>query len=273
MLSLLRKVLPFLPEPSAEVPLVRLEGVIGRSGPTAGRTLSLESIEKALDKAFRVNAPAVALVINSPGGSPVQSRMIHDRIRALAKEKDRRVIAFCEDAAASGGYMIAIAADEIWADASSIVGSIGVVSMTFGAKEAFDKLGLERRVYTAGKHKVRLDPFLEEDPEDVAWLKALQDDLHVEFIDLVRARRGSKLVEGENLFEGEIWLGRKAKSLGIVDDVGHVREVLKDRYGADVRIRAISPLRGLGLSRLLGAGVEMVIEAVLNRLMWMRLGL
>jgi serine protease SohB len=218
-------------------------------------------------------APAVALIVNSPGGSPVQSRLIHERIRALAKTHEKTVFVFCEDLAASGGYLIAVAADEIWADASSIVGSIGVVGAMFGAHEAIEKLGIERRVYTAGKNKMRLDPFRPENPEDVEWVKALQAELHAEFIALVKDRRAGKLKEAETMFEGEVWLGRRAVELGLIDGVGHIREVLKARYGEELRLRNISTAKPPLFARLFNSGADAMVEAIRERLAWGRFGL
>ena len=274
MLNAVRSSLPFVSSPAPVVPVVRLEGMIGRGG-RGSRTLSLAGIEAALDRAFKTkHAPAVALAINSPGGSPVQSRLIHDRLRALAETHEKRVFAFCEDLAASGGYMIALGADEIWVDPSSIVGSIGVVGAMFGVHEAIAKIGVERRVYTAGANKVRLDPFRPEKPEDVVWVESLQRDLHAEFIDLVKARRGLKLKDGEEpLFEGDVWLGRRAKELGLIDDVGHLREVLRERYGEGVRFKRIAPAKPPLLARFLNAGADAAFEVVEERLAWGRFGL
>ncbi len=202
-----------------------------------------------LERAFAFRkARAVALVINSPGGSAVQSHLIHGRIRALAAEHKVPVIAFVEDVGASGGYMIACAADEIVCDPSSIVGSIGVVGATFGLEKAIKKLGIERRVYTAGKNKAMLDPFLPENPEDVKRLKAIQQDIHETFIALVKARRGKKLKGPESaLFSGEYWVGSKAVELGLADRLGDIRAVLRERFGdegrdaLDCRARVVRP--------------------------------
>ena len=192
------------------------------------------------------NAKAVALAINSPGGSAVQSHLIFRRIRELAEEKGIPVIAFVEDVAASGGYMIACAADEIVCDPASIVGSIGVVGASFGFTEAIKKLGVERRLYTAGDHKAMLDPFLPENEDDVRRLKAIQQDIHEMFIDLVRARRGTRLTGLEaNLFSGEYWVAKSAKEFGLVDALGDLRTVLRERYGSDVRMPLITAERSL----------------------------
>src|SRR4051795_9865764 len=201
---------------AAIVPVVRLSGLIGAVTPLRpGMTLA--GVAKMLERAFAMrNAKAVALVINSPGGSPVQSRQIYLRIRQLAAEKKLPVLVFVEDVAASGGYMIACAGDEIFCDPSSILGSIGVVSGSFGFVEAIKKIGVERRVYTAGEHKATLDPFLPENPEDVARLKQLQREIHAIFIAMVKDSRGARLKGADDLlFTGEFWAGEKSVSLGL----------------------------------------------------------
>jgi serine protease SohB len=235
------------------VPVVRLSGVIGFSTPLRPG-LTIASVARMLDRAFAFrNTQAVAISINSPGGSPVQSHLIFQRIRELAAEKKRRVIAFVEDAAASGGYMIACAADEIVADPHSIVGSIGVVGGSFGFNKAIAKLGVERRLYTSGEHKAMLDPFLPEDPDDVARLKKLQQEIHDGFIALVRSRRGGKLNGAEKeLFSGEYWTGVRGLELGLVDALGDLRGVLRQRYGDKVVTPLISAERGWFGRRLPG---------------------
>src|SRR5580658_1108909 len=237
------------------VPVVRLTGVIGFGTPLRPG-LSLASVARTLDRAFATrNAPAVALSINSPGGSPAQSHLIFRRIRELAKEKDRRVIAFVEDAAASGGYMTACAGDEIIADPHSIVGSIGVVSGTFGFDKLIAKYGIERRVYTSGEHKSMLDPFLPENPDDVARLKKLQREIHDSFIALVKSRRGAKLTGPENdLFSGEYWTGRRALELGLIDSIGSLRGVLRERFGDKVATPLVRAERGFLGRRIFSAG-------------------
>ena len=230
----------------AVVPVVRLSGVIGFSTPLRPG-LTLASVARTLDRAFTTRrASAVALLINSPGGSPVQSHLIYRRIRALAAEHKRPVIAFAEDVAASGGYMIACAADEIVCDNSSIVGSIGVVGGSFGFGRLMEKLGIERRLYTSGERKAMLDPFLPEKPEDVERLKAVQREIHEDFIALVKESRGARLTGPENdLFSGEFWTGRKAVTLGIADAIGDMRTVLRQRFGDDVRTPLIAAERSL----------------------------
>lgn len=236
------------------VPVVRLSGVIGISTPFKPG-LTLANVARVLERAFKFRrARAVALVINSPGGSAVQSHLIHARIRQLAAEHKLSVIAFVEDVGASGGYMIACAADEIVCDPSSILGSIGVVGSTFGFEKALKKLGIERRVYSAGKNKAMLDPFLPENPEDVKRLKAIQQEIHDKFIALVKARRGKKLKGPESaLFSGEYWVGSKAVELGLADRLGDIRAILRERFGAKV----VTPLiaeRGWFSRKIPGVG-------------------
>jgi signal peptide peptidase SppA len=273
------------------VPVIRLTGVIGFSTPLRPG-LSIAGVARMLDRAFGVrNAKAVALAINSPGGSAVQSHLIYRRIRALADEKKLPVIAFVEDVAASGGYMIACAADEIVCDPASIVGSIGVIGATFGFPEAIKKLGVERRVYTAGEHKSTLDPFLPENEHDVARLKAIQQDIHGMFIGLVRERRGERITGPEDtVFSGEYWVAKTAKDLGLVDRLGDVRSFLRERFGEDVVMPPVPAERslfgrrtpgviGIAPAGRLGFGVEPyglaedVISALEARAIWARFGL
>ena len=267
------------------VPVVRLSGVIGLSTPLKPG-LTLANVARPLERAFGMrNARAIALLINSPGGSPVQSHLIYRRIRQLAAEKKVRVIAFAEDVAASGGYMIACAADEIICDSSSIVGSIGVVGGSFGFAKLLDKLGIERRLYTSGEHKAMLDPFLPEDPEDVDRLKAVQREIHEGFIELVKQSRGARLKgPEETLFSGEYWTGSTAVALGLADGIGDLRSVMRERFGEDVATPLISPPRSwLGrpqagvallqqLSQQNGFAQEM-ISALEERAIWSRYGL
>jgi serine protease SohB len=264
------------------VPVVRLTGIIGFSTPLRPG-LTLSGVARALDRAFAVrNATAVALAINSPGGSAVQSHLIFRRIRDLAQEKKRRVIAFVEDAAASGGYMLACAGDEIIADANSVVGSIGVVGGSFGFDKLIAKIGIERRLYTSGDQKAMLDPFLPENPSDVVRLKNLQREIHDGFIALVKSRRGDKLAGAEDLFSGAYWTGVKGLQLGLVDAVGDLRSVLRERFGEKVVMQLVSTERslfgrrvpGIGLSELIRPGLaEDVISALEARAMWARYGL
>ncbi|PSM18390.1 S49 family peptidase [Nitratireductor sp. StC3] len=284
---------PFLPTSmradGVVIPVVRLSGAIMPAGNALRQTMSLASTAGMLEKAFAFKkAPAVAITINSPGGSPVQSRLIFRRIRDLAEEKNKKVYVFVEDLAASGGYMIAVAGDEIIADPSSIVGSIGVVSASFGFQEMIKKIGVERRLYTAGKNKALLDPFSPEKKEDVARLKALQLDIHETFIDLVKARRGSKLADNDDLFTGMFWSGRQGLELGLVDQLGDMRSFLKARYGDKTRLRLVSAPRGLFGRRLNLFGVDLergdgekiagalangMVDALEARALWNRFGL
>jgi serine protease SohB len=280
-------VLPLVPQRFRRdrpvVPVVRLSGIIGFSTPLRPG-LSLAGIARTLDRAFATkNAAAVALAINSPGGSPVQSHLIFRRIRDLAAEHKRHVIAFVEDAGASGGYMIACAADEIVADPHSVVGSIGVVGGSFGFDKLIAKIGIERRLYTAGEHKAMLDPFLPEDPDDVERLKKLQRDIHDDFIALVKSRRGGKLSGPEtDLFSGEYWTGRRALELGLVDAIGDLRGVLRERFGDKVVTPLVAAERGLLGRRVFGVGgtalkqasfAEDVISTLEARALWARYGL
>ena len=236
----------------AVVPVVRLSGVIGAVTPLRPG-MSLAGVAKTLERAFEMkNAKAVALVINSPGGSPVQSRQIYVRIRQLAAEKKLPVLVFVEDVAASGGYMIACAGDEIFCDPSSIMGSIGVVGGAFGFQDLIKKIGVERRLYTAGAHKAMLDPFLPENPDDVARVKALQREIHAIFIALVKQSRGGRLKGADDvLFTGEYWAGETSVSLGLADAIGDLRSTLRARYGDKVLTPVIAPATGM-LSSLLG---------------------
>ncbi|MBA9082575.1 MULTISPECIES: S49 family peptidase [Bartonella] len=265
-----------------EIPVVRLHGAIMDSNSFMARTLSLGRCAPLLDKAFAdKKAPAVVLIINSPGGSPVQSRLIFQRIRDLANEKNKQVLVFIEDVAASGGYMIACAGDEIFADPSSVVGSIGVVSASFGFPELLKKIGVERRVYTAGKNKVVLDPFQPEKKMGVEHLKSLQLEVHQTFIDLVKERRASKLSDDSDIFTGMFWSGKKGVELGLVDQLGDVRSVIKDRFGHDTKLRLISPSKSFfGPKMPSGVTADMVYTAVdgawmaaEERALWQRYGL
>ncbi len=268
------------------VPVVRLTGIIGFSTPLKPG-LTLASVAKALERAFSMrHARAVALLINSPGGSPVQSHLIFRRIRQLAEEKGLRVIAFVEDVGASGGYMIACAADEIICDTSSIVGSIGVVGGTFGFDKLMEKVGVERRLYTSGERKAMLDPFLPEKPEDVKRLRQIQNEIHESFIALVKERRGPKLIGPEKtLFSGEYWTGSTAVELGIADALGDLRSILRERYGEEVLTPLVAPERGFLAKRLRGSSSELgllashpgwaedMVSALEARALWSRYGL
>ncbi|PZQ49680.1 MAG: S49 family peptidase [Rhodovulum sulfidophilum] len=246
----------------AVIPVIRLEGVIGGGGRLGGGGLTDAGLAPLIEAAFSRGEPrAVALSINSPGGSPAQSSLIAARIRRLADEKKIPVHAFVEDVAASGGYWLATAADEIHVDRSSILGSIGVISASFGFAELIARHGIERRVHTSGVDKSMLDPFRPEKPEDVARLESLQAVIHGHFIDQVRGRRGGRLT-GEDLFTGEFWLGERAIELGLADSIGHLVPTMRARYGEKVRFVPVAPRRPL-LRRLgLPGASEAVAEAV-----------
>jgi signal peptide peptidase SppA len=290
--GLVERLMEFLParlrRGTVVVPVVRLSGLIGAVTPLRPG-MSLAGVARTLERAFGMkNAKAVALVINSPGGSPVQSRQIYLRIRQLAAEKKLPVLVFVEDVAASGGYMIACAGDEIFCDPSSILGSIGVVGGSFGFQELIKKIGVERRLYTAGEHKAMLDPFLPENPDDVAHLKTLQREIHAIFIALVKQSRGARLKGDDDvLFTGEYWAGDTSVSLGLADAIGDLRSTLRARYGDKVLTPVVAPSTGL-LSGLLGrksagagtlvqldgfAGLpDEVISALESRAIWAKFG-
>ncbi len=276
---------PFKRDPI--VPVLRFSGAIGMVTPLRP-AISLATYAAPIEKAFSLSKlPSVAVLVNSPGGSPVQSNLIFKRLRQLAKEKEKRIYVFCEDVAASGGYFLAIAGDEIYADPSSIVGSIGVISQGFGFVEAIDKLGIERRVYTAGLNKSTLDPFLPEKPEDVARLHAIQLDVHKTFIDLVKQRRGGKLKgEDSELFSGAFWAGGKAHELGLIDGISDVRSKMQEVHGTDVKLKLVEPEKPglLGrLRRMSGAETlssqaglafaDDLVSAIEARALWSRYGL
>lgn len=270
-------------DPPPTVAVVRLSGVIGAMGGFR-RGLSLGSQAGVLQRAFKLrNLKAVALAVNSPGGSPVQSALIAGRIRQLADEKQIPVVAFAEDVAASGGYWLACAADEIYADASSIIGSIGVVSGGFGLQGLIEKLGVERRLHTAGDKKAMLDPFQPEKPAEVKHLKDIQGDIHQAFKDMVRARRGDRLKGAEkDLFSGAFWTGAKALDLGLIDGLGDLRAVMRARYGDKVKLRVVGERRGLFGRLRFGATFDgpggtdwagQAVAAIEERMIWNRFGL
>lgn len=251
------------------VAVIRLSGVIG----TGRAPLNDEALAPVIERAFRKGKPvAVALILNSPGGSPVQSALIAARIRRLAEEKDIPVHAFVEDVAASGGYWLAAAADQIWADYGSIVGSIGVISASFGAHEFIAKHGIERRVYTSVKSKSMLDPFTPEKPEDVERLKDILGDMHQGFESYVRERRGEKLADDPDLFSGRVWLGQKATELGLIDGLAHAEPKLKELYGDKVRFIRYGRKRGL-LSRFGASFAEDALAGIEERAAFARFGL
>jgi signal peptide peptidase SppA len=267
------------------VPVVRLAGTIGVVTPLRPG-LMLSTVARTLERAFETrNARAVALIVNSPGGSPSQSNLIFRRIRQLAEEKKIPVLVFIEDVGASGGYMLACAGDEIICDQYSIVGSIGVVGGSFGFPALMEKLGIERRIYTSGERKVMLDPFQPEKPEDVKRIKAIQKDIHEHFIALVKERRGAKLKGTDKvLFSGEFWTAQTAIELGLADRVGDLRSTLRERYGAKVRMPLIEAERSLLGRRLSGVGLgrlvanqpglaDDLLSALETRALWSRYGL
>lgn len=268
------------------VPVLRLTGPIGMATPLRPG-LSLAGAAQALERAFSMSKlPSVALLINSPGGSPAQSNMIFRRIRQLAEENEKKVFVFCEDVAASGGYYLAVAGDEIYADPSSIIGSIGVISASFGLDKAIEKLGIERRVYTSGTSKSQLDPFRPENPEDIAKLKAIQRDIHDVFIGVVKDRRAGKLRGADaDLFSGAFWSARQALDRGLIDGVTDLRTKMRALHGDKVVLRVV-PLGPTGLlSRLRRAPAGMLgldgglaiaddlVSAAEARAMWARYGL
>lgn len=286
----LRSLLSWLPierfrNPPPVVAVIPLNGIIGAIGPFR-RGLALSSLAGTLERAFKLDdVKAVALAINSPGGSPVQSALITRRIRALAAEHKVPVIAFAEDVAASGGYWLATAADEIFADEASIIGSIGVISAGFGFPELLSRWGIERRVYTSGEHKNGLDPFLPERADDVRHLKGLQDDVHAAFRRQVRERRAGRLKGAEDeLFSGRFWSGNAALELGLIDGIGDLRTTMRERFGDKVRLRLISDGRRWWQRRLRFPGVrdgqqgpqalvDAAIGAIEERGWWSRYGL
>jgi signal peptide peptidase SppA len=262
------------------IPVVRLQGVIAPDQ-RPGR-INIQNVAPLLAKAFAMKrAPAVAIIVNSPGGSPVQSRLIAKRIRDLAGEHNKKVLVFVEDAAASGGYFIATAGDEIIADPSSIVGSIGVIYAGFGFPEALEKLGVERRVYTAGRNKSTLDPFLPAKEADIERIKSHELDIHQIFIGYVKAMRGARLkADDDTLFTGEWWTGTRGLELGLIDALGDLHQVLRERFGDKVRTRVVAPkkplfaLPRLGFSAFLAEGLASdALAALEDRALWSRLGL
>jgi len=280
-----RRLLPAsLRSTAVTIPVIRLHGAIMAGGNQFRPSLSLATTAGLIEKAFAFkDAPAVAISINSPGGSPVQSRLIYKRIRDLAREKNKRVLVFVEDVAASGGYMIALAGDEIIADPSSIVGSIGVVSAGFGFQGLLKKIGVERRVHTAGQNKSILDPFQPEKKEDVERLKELQLEIHDIFIAMVKERRGENLADDPDLFTGLFWTGGKGLELGLIDGLGDMRDFLRQRYGDKTRMQLITTPRGL-FGRRLGlfgsqagtiaaSAADGLADAAQERALWARFGL
>jgi signal peptide peptidase SppA len=271
-------------DPPPVVAVIPLAGIIGRPGPMR-RGLSLASLAEVIERAFKLRRlKAVALAVNSPGGSPVQSALIAKRVRDLADEKHVPVYAFAEDVAASGGYWVALAADEIYADASSVIGSIGVVSGSFGFTQAIKRLGIERRLHTAGDKKAMLDPFRPEKASDIRHLKSLQSEIHESFKAMVLERRGARLRAKPNeLFSGAFWTGKRALDMGLIDGLGEMRAVMRDKFGERVKMRRVAPAASLwrrfGFSGAVGARpapadwAEVAIAAIEERMIWSRFGL
>ena len=257
---------------------IKLSGVIGNVGKFK-QGIDFSGQEEIISKAFSLKkASCVAITINSPGGSPVQSHLIYNFIRRQAKKNKKKVIVFAEDVAASGGYLIACAGDEIYANSSSIVGSIGVISASFGFQDVIKKIGIQRRVYTAGKNKSTLDPFKEEKDEDIQRIKKLQLELHSDFINLVKKSRGSKLKDPEknNTFTGEFWSGAASLKLGLIDGIGNAEQVLREKFGENIVIKKLEKPKGF-IARKLSASVDNQIDNIANaieeRALWQKFGL
>lgn len=275
---------PGFRNPKPVVAVLSLSGVIGRTGSPIRQGLTAATLVRSIERAFKLpKLKAVALLINSPGGSPAQSSLIFKRIRAMAEEEEIPVMAFVEDVAASGGYLLACAADEIFADESSVVGSIGVISAGFGFVDLLEKMGVERRVHTAGKNKNMLDPFQKEKPEDVKRLKELQGDIYKTFTQIVKFRRGDKLkVPDSKLFTGEFWAGQKALQLGLIDGIGELTSVMQERYGVRVQFRPVAERKSWLKQRFAiwfwpqsegGGWAGELITAIEERALWNRFGL
>ena len=258
------------------VPHVRLTGIIGSAGKFK-QGMELANQRDILKKAFAVRKIShVAISINSPGGSPVQSHLIYSYIRQLAEKHKVKVIIFAEDVAASGGYFIACAGDEIYANSSSIIGSIGVISASFGFKDLIQKIGVERRVYTAGKNKSTLDPFLDEKEEDIKRLKNIQLELHQEFIDVVEESRKTKLKKdiGVELFSGEFWSGKKSKDLGLIDGLGNSEQILREKFGEDVEVKIFEKSKGWLAKKLSSSEnqADKILNLIEERSIWQKYG-
>jgi len=266
---------------SVTIPTLRLSGVIGQTGMFKSG-ININSLDKLINKLFSYKkSPAIALVINSPGGSPTQSSLIADRIISQSKEKKKKVIAFVEDVAASGGYWLACSADEIFIDQNSVIGSIGVISPGFGFVNLIKKIGVERRLYTAGKSKSFLDPFKPEKKEDIKKLKVIQEQIHENFISYVKKRRGTKLKKNQEneIFSGLFWVGQKAIDLGLVDGMGSIHQILKKRFGKKVNIKFIDQKKSF-IQRKLSSSLpislidtDLLIEKLEEKALWSRYGL
>jgi|TARA_B110000438_G_scaffold231810_1_gene227300 signal peptide peptidase SppA len=260
------------------IPHIRLSGIIGSVG-RFKQGINFAGQQEIIDKAFSIKKSlAIAISINSPGGSPVQSHLIYSYIRKLAKKNNKKVLVFTEDVAASGGYLIACAGDEIYANSSSIVGSIGVISASFGFQNVIKKIGIERRIYTAGQNKSSLDPFKEENEEDVKKLKKIQLELHEDFINVVKTSRASKLVDTEknNTFTGEFWSGSTSLKLGLIDGIGNAEQILREKFGEEVVIKKLEKPKGF-LAKKLSASLNNQVDGIANileeRAQWQKFGL
>ena len=260
------------------IPHIRLSGVIGSTG-RFNQGIDFSGQQEIIKKAFSIKkAKNIAISINSPGGSPVQSHLIHDYIKQLAKKNKKKVIVFAEDVAASGGYLIACAGDEIYANSSSIVGSIGVISASFGFQDAIKKIGIQRRVYTAGKNKSTLDPFKEEKEEDIQRIKKLQLELHSDFIEVVKKSRGAKLNDPEknNIFTGEFWSGSTSMKLGLIDGIGNAEQILREKFGQDIIIKKLEKKKSFiakKLSSSVDNQIDNIVSLIEERALWQRFGL
>ena len=260
------------------IPHIRLTGVIGSAG-RFKQGIDFSGQQEIIKKAFSIKkAKNIAISINSPGGSPVQSHLIHDYIKQLAKKNKKKVIVFAEDVAASGGYLIACAGDEIYANSSSIVGSIGVISASFGFQDAIKKIGVQRRVYTAGKNKSTLDPFKEEKEEDIERIKKLQLELHSDFIDVVKKSRGDKLKDPEknNTFTGEFWSGSASMKLGLIDGIGNAEQILREKFGEDIIIKKLEKQKSFiekKLSSSIVNQIDNIASVIEERALWQKFGL
>ena len=260
------------------IPHIRLAGVIGSAG-RFKQGIDFSGQQEIIKKAFSFKkAKCVAVSINSPGGSPVQSHLIHDYIKQLAKKNKKKVIIFAEDVAASGGYLIACAGDEIYANSSSIVGSIGVISASFGFQDAIKKIGIQRRVYTAGKNKSTLDPFKEEKDEDIERIKKLQLELHSDFIEVVKKSRGQKLKDPEknNTFTGEFWSGSASMKLGLIDGIGNAEQILREKFGEDIVIKKLEKQKSFiakKLSSSIDNQIDNIASVIEERALWQKFGL
>ena len=260
------------------IPHIRLSGVIGSAG-RFKQGIDFSGQQEIIKKAFSIKkAKNIAISINSPGGSPVQSHLIHDYIKQLAKKNKKKVIVFAEDVAASGGYLIACAGDEIYANSSSIVGSIGVISASFGFQDAIKKIGVQRRVYTAGKNKSTLDPFQEEKEEDIERIKKLQLELHSDFIEVVKKSRGLKLKDPEknNTFTGEFWTGSSSMKLGLIDGIGNAEQILREKFGEDIVIKKLEKQKSFiekKLSSSIVNQIDNIASVIEERALWQKFGL